>query len=590
MELEEHMLFVLLANILLGANSLHLSPMISSVFQSEYFLNDSCDLSLRCHGINDVISYSWYQNGSQIKGNKEIVANKDTGELLISKNCTYDLLGIFYCIAENKYGSTVSPFVKISEPVLNSFDLTHRLDVVVCTENEHCQLNCTGKPICEPHAACELTWYQGSGTQDSISSSERTAIDLEGNLHFLNVSEISGNKKYACGIWNERMNTLRQGDLITLIINDSTTAPLLRAIYHSRSKALLGKSAVLECIFSGILVSEIKWENPNGYYITTNDKYRIGPYGRQLQVMNVTYNDEGNYSCHVNNLTQTPFLNVTSPPIFPENNSSFLTKTINISTDDAVNLNCNAVSLPTENAPVVTRWMKNGILISSFQDFEIQLLDNNSVLRIYRAHLEKGGAFQCVAENSEGIAVANFLIELENVKGKSTTIGPKQGKENQPYGNGNKLMIKMISSVVVGLVALVTLFVIIRKRISQRNKSWKTETEVNTNIYTLPSEEFDEHQRRSDEEIHLEEMYSTVEEASFNHKTQCIEDNVDSNTEAEDLGEYDVLRGKRKNEEARQSDNIYDRTNNVVSEIYDSTSTQPVDNVYNMTPEINTLD
>ena len=64
--------------------------------------------------------------------------------------------------------------------VLNSFDLTHRPDAVVCTENEHCQLNCTGKPICEPHAACDLAWYQGSGTQNIISSSERTAIDLEG--------------------------------------------------------------------------------------------------------------------------------------------------------------------------------------------------------------------------------------------------------------------------------------------------------------------------------------------------------------------------------------------------------------------------
>ena len=56
-----------------------------------------------------------------------------------------------------------------------------------------------------------------------------------------------------------------------------------------------------------------------------------------------------------------------APPIFPENNSRFLTKTINISTDDAVNLNCNAVSSPTEKAPIVTRWMKNGILIRSFQ-------------------------------------------------------------------------------------------------------------------------------------------------------------------------------------------------------------------------------
>ena len=64
--------------------------------------------------------------------------------------------------------------------VLNSFDPTHRPDVVVCTENDHCQLKCTGKPICEPHAACDLAWYQGSGTLNRISSSERTTIDLEG--------------------------------------------------------------------------------------------------------------------------------------------------------------------------------------------------------------------------------------------------------------------------------------------------------------------------------------------------------------------------------------------------------------------------
>ena len=62
---------------------------------------------------------------------------------------------------------------------------------------------------------------------------------------------------------------------------------------------------------------------------------------------------------------------ILAPPIFPENNSSFLTKTINISTDDAVNLNCNAASLPTENAPVVTRWMKNGISIHSFQGIQL---------------------------------------------------------------------------------------------------------------------------------------------------------------------------------------------------------------------------
>nr|XP_022321640.1 neuroglian-like isoform X1 [Crassostrea virginica] len=473
----------------IGAHSLRLPPTISSVFSSEYFLDGSCTLSIRCQGINDVISYSWYQNGSQIKDNTEIVANKNTGELVISKKCTNQNLGLFYCRAENQYGSTVSPFVKISEPVLNSFEMTHTSDVVVCLENEHCQLKCYGKPICEPHDACAVKWFQGSGTQNTVLRSEHTTIDLEGNLHFLNVSKVAGKKRYACAIWNKRIRKLVMGYSITLNVNDSTAAALPRAIYHSRSKAPLGKSAILQCIFSGILVPEIKWKRFNGSYITTNDKYRIGPYGRQLHVMNVTYDDEGNYSCYVNNLTQTPFLNVTSPPTFPENNRSFLTKTINIFTEDAIHLECNTVSSPTEKAPVITRWMKNGISIRSFQDSAVQLLENNSVLRINRTQFVNAGAFQCVAENSEGIAVANFLIELENVK-----------------GNERKLMIIILSSV-VSLVILVC--VIIRKRISQRNKGWKTKTEVDPNIYTLPREEFDERQRRSGDNIHI---YYTAEE------------------------------------------------------------------------------
>ena len=58
--------------------------------------------------------YRWYQYGSEIKGDAEIATNKHTGELVISKKCTKQNFGIYYCIAENKYGSTMSPFVKIS--------------------------------------------------------------------------------------------------------------------------------------------------------------------------------------------------------------------------------------------------------------------------------------------------------------------------------------------------------------------------------------------------------------------------------------------------------------------------------------------
>ena len=66
-----------------------------------------------------------------------------------------------------------------------------------------------------------------------------------------------------------------------------------------------------------------------------------------------------------------------------------------------------------------TLWLLN-VVSWRLVDFDIQSLDNNSVLRIYRKRFEHAGAFQCVTENSEGIAVANFLIESESVKGKTT--------------------------------------------------------------------------------------------------------------------------------------------------------------------------
>ena len=51
---------------------------------------------------------------------------------------------------------------------------------VTCKEKEHCQLKCTGKPICEPQDECTVSWYQGTGTTNVIKRNESTAIDLEG--------------------------------------------------------------------------------------------------------------------------------------------------------------------------------------------------------------------------------------------------------------------------------------------------------------------------------------------------------------------------------------------------------------------------
>uniref|UniRef100_K1QVT8 Ig-like domain-containing protein n=1 Tax=Magallana gigas TaxID=29159 RepID=K1QVT8_MAGGI len=231
------------------AQSFNHPPIITSEFRPEYFLNKISNLALQCQAYSENTKYYWYQNGRKVENQIQITANITSGYLRIT-NYTKDNFGVFYCVAENDYGASVSPFVKISEA---------------------------------------------------------------GNLHFLNVSKDFENKTYACGIWNEQTRTLNKGSSTKLFIE--------------------------------------------------------------------------------------------APPVFPENGKSFLTTNFTIYSEEFIRLTCNAVSSPMENHPVVTHWMKNGSKITSFQDFSIQLLENNRVLKINRAVIEKVGGIQCVTENSEGIAV-----------------------------------------------------------------------------------------------------------------------------------------------------------------------------------------
>lgn len=60
-------------------------------------------------------------------------------------------------------------------------------------------------------------------------------------------------------------------------------------------------------------VPNIHWLLRNGSVINPNSKFQIKEHGRQLFIRNVTFDDEGVYTCvDENNLTMKPYLNVTS--------------------------------------------------------------------------------------------------------------------------------------------------------------------------------------------------------------------------------------------------------------------------------------
>ncbi|XP_062568600.1 immunoglobulin superfamily DCC subclass member 3-like isoform X3 [Saccostrea cucullata] len=290
-----------------GAELINLPPVITSEFEPEYFVPIfySTPLSLFCSAKYNVLRYQWHKNYSKIVENDRVSYNPSTGEIIF-RNLEKEDFGVYYCTAQNKFGISVSLFVKLSEA-------------------------------------------------------------------------------------------------------DSSTSILTEAVYQSGDRVFVGENATLLCIFSGNPAPKIEWQNKNGIYITTNDKYIVGQYGRRLQIINVTFADEGFYECKTNNnLIQNPFLNVTSPPLFPDVGKRFMTKIMQNSTTVSIVLQCNAMSATAEIDPIVIKWMKNEEILN--EDVRYQLSGDKKTLHIYNKNSDNSGCYTCVIENSEGIAVANFLL------------------------------------------------------------------------------------------------------------------------------------------------------------------------------------
>ncbi|XP_061171703.1 uncharacterized protein LOC133181177 [Saccostrea echinata] len=298
-----------------GAEPLNLPPVIISEFESEYFVP-----------IFHSTPYQRYTNDSKIMENDRVSFNQSTRENVF-RNLEKEDFGIYYCMAENTLGISVSQFVKLSEAVLDQFSSILNVEQT-CREYHHCALTCHNQPLCQPKTECITEWARGYGAIRSMFYKEPVTLDREGDLHFLNISKSDGGQSYTCGMWNEKI-TVFKVNIVIVPVNSP--------------------------------VPKVVWQNKNGTTITTNHKYVFSQYGQQLHILNVTFDDEGFYKCIANkNLTLRPFLNVTSPPLFPDAGKRFMTKIVKILKKEATVLLSNAMSVSGEIESFVIKWMKIG--------------------------------------------------------------------------------------------------------------------------------------------------------------------------------------------------------------------------------------
>lgn len=156
-----------------------------------------------------------------------------------------------------------------------------------------------------------------------------------------------------------------------------------------------------------------------------------------------------------------------------------------------------------------------------------------------------------------------------------------------PPSHRNTKLIIIIAPSAVGflLMVVVVSFVIHRVKRNRRNQRIRNTGIMNKEyIYSQPDntqEAATENiQREPDNNIdQLEEEYSKLHSADKMEFNKTLDDDY---AMTEESSEYDVLRSKRKNQEVSVDANIYDRANNSVSGIYDTTLQTPDNNTYNL--------
>lgn len=217
-----------------------------------------------------------------------------------------------------------------------------------------------------------------------------------------------------------------------------------------------------------------------------------------------------------------------------------------------------------------------------------QVTNINSVTAVQPRNSARNLPFLCrVITDSEKPRPCVSTSETEN---KDTGV---LTKTNRPLDQRNIKQIIIIAPSAVGFLLIVVVVSCVIHRIKKKGKIQRDQQIINTGVLykkhiyshkvdTEEAEPVSENiKREPDNNIdQFEEDYSKLHSADKNEFNKMYLDDEYAMTEGG--CEYDVLNSKRENQEASADANIYDRTNNSVSGIYDTTLQTPDNDTYNL--------
>ncbi|EDV24851.1 uncharacterized protein TRIADDRAFT_12078, partial [Trichoplax adhaerens] len=371
---------------LVGILIIYTKPVITRSPKS-LMITEGSSINLTCQATSNPAPAFVWQKNKQILDSKMFSSSINTSILMLS-SVTKEITGNYSCIATNFVGNTTSNDAVVI--IHYKTAINNNPTDIAAIEGQNITLYCSG--ISDPIS--NVTWFKnnnfvGNNHNYTIVSSVDNLI--ASSLLIIYGVQLADNGAYQCKFTNPIGSSLSRNATLKIygspvIVNTSKSITAMR-----------GTSTEMLCQATGNPQPKFSWLK-DGANIAESQFYSHSVDQSVLRLINLTLNDEGNYTCVSSNLagntTKTIKITVLAPPTIVETPQS-----IAVIEGSTIIIQCNGSGNP--NPSII--WLKNGIIISNYSiSSTISYGYTTSSLVIQNSQKSDGGLYQCRLSNLLG--------------------------------------------------------------------------------------------------------------------------------------------------------------------------------------------
>ncbi|XP_062944997.1 neogenin isoform X5 [Cynocephalus volans] len=306
--------------------------------------------------------------------------------------------GYYQCVATvESLGTIVSRTAKLTVAGLPRFTSQPEPSSVYAGNSAilNCEVNADLVPF--------VRWEQN---RQPLLLDNRVIKLASGTLVISNVTEGDGGL-YRCIVESGGPPKYSDEAELKVLSDPEVTSNLVFLKQPSSLVKVIGQSAVLPCVASGLPTPTIRWMKNEEALDTESSERLVLLAGGSLEISDVTEDDAGTYFCIADNGNETID---TQAELTIQAQPEFRKQPTNIYAHESMDIifECEVTGKPT---PTV-KWVKNGDMVIPSDYFKIVKEHNLQVLGLVKSD---EGFYQCIAENDVGNAQAGAqLIILEH--------------------------------------------------------------------------------------------------------------------------------------------------------------------------------